>query len=303
MPTALTQKLHGLFHVILRRVKSRGGVTVILLGLCLWAAEEYAGNLVTDFLSALAKRIPELARLPIGVAGLILVGWIALWLAILFIIAIVETWPPRRATEDRETRQFMVEEFETILKENKELERKASYYHALHSYGAELPAYNPLSEGEHRFMVSRVRELGPALEAVLSGATKVWSSLLRQKPSDESPFYWIHERIDSVEHGNVVRLIKGLKETLAAGDPRPFLAQLYVGYREWRAWIVRFAKMTGQRLESSPAYADWMTSETKYFAELLKALENPELAQVRRTVEDYIENKGEPEQLPRARSS
>jgi hypothetical protein len=142
-------------------------------------------------------------------------------------------------------------------------------------------------------------ELAPSLEAMLTGADAVWVRLSHNAqrnfgPPLVLPLTRLIDKADSRERRKVRQAAGELIGRLRAGDPRPFVVPTYTSYREWRAEIIKLAKMTVIPIEATHGYLEWADAERRFLSDLHEKLEALGLEAEQRVLKRYDDRHGPP---------
>jgi hypothetical protein len=147
---------------------------------------------------------------------------------------------------------------------------------------------------------SLLYDLGPSLEAVLAAADEVWVqfSYVVKRSFSSTLGETLVEQIDRADAGERLRARQAKDDFLRrlhGGDPKPFLVPAYIAYREWREEIMALSKNSGMPI----LHLGWKDAELRFFGDLRKKLEAPELDREQRAVIQYNEENGPPRAVSR----
>jgi hypothetical protein len=301
----------GLRETALARIRSKGGIAVILSSVVLWVLLVYAGDWTKASLNDFGNRVSLWAHSPVGYAGLALAAWIGFWCAFLVVVVCRQIWtnaPTQHVAEiarlqaettklqDRATKTAAALIEAEAGRDNGK--KDARHYSALFNYGRELPDYYRLEDPDHRIMNSRVHEIQARLKPCLAEIEAVWVTLrgVANGQGDTSAVYGLADRMDTTEHANLLRVSKSLANTLEnQEDSRPYLTLTYVLYREWRGCLLQFGGLLQESAETSspiPEYNKWTQAEIRFLDELHTRLAIPQLGAVRKSIEQYDKENG-----------
>jgi hypothetical protein len=305
MPNSgFTQRLQAWRHDVAMKVRSRGGARVIavsaIVGLILFVLESFAGNLVTDVLRYLGRRIPEVAQSQLGYSLLALFVWIGVWVPVVLALAYFDTRPQRRWAEALKERTRLEAQVGELEKDRNHWRESAEeWYQQLH-YGTSLLNLPRLDEVDHRVMSNRLHELRPKFDASVRAMQGVWADLgsAAAAEGEGCPYSWLHVRVDQTEAEHTVTVVKTLWTRLDRGEePRPLLYCAYTRYAAWHECVLRLAYLLNVRTERMASYPEWFDAERTFLGEFRSCLQIPQLKPIQQEVAMF-DMKAAPKTLP-----
>ena len=238
------------------RIKKRSGKWWLLIFLLIVLGEEIVRSLyvqsATWFLSVLLSTLGELGARPMGVGGLLLVGWLALLSGLAY-------WETRPRKLDAPTKEARALEAELAEKD-----RQLTQHIEAMRYGDNLLHAEPLTRADQRALSEPMRELRPFVDRASEGIRALLLVLLHDMrfANSENPQrdarYWLAMEI----HENVLNRITRMQERFdrlveADEDAREALVGFFEWYQAGERWARAIGAFLNKPINDTGEHSKW----------------------------------------------